>query len=245
MNLPVPPPWMADLPINEGYPGGLPTEATAGWKAGKPTYPQSTDYVKAWVLAIRRHCAQCGYPLNTPVYHVFTRSTVKGRIEAKPQIPADIHPGGLYELGIPGPRHRSCAFYAAAGACPYLRYPTSRRRLSNHATRGDAVIMGFRNYGVLFHPSGREGDPDVDLGYFDVAESVPFDTYADLTDAYEQAVTADAKLDFTRDTRLFWTDSRDDLERLNAMITVDLKKVKAWHESVTTVGGHAYRLQLP
>ena len=138
--------------------------------------------------------------------------------------------------------HRSCAIYSAA-VCPFLRHIISRRRLTDHTTRGQAIIAVFNSYG-LFNPPGHTA---VMLGYFDLVVELPVNNCAAT---YAAAVAADTKLNFTTTPRLYWTDSPDDSRRLNAMYERDslnariaLGATRFGHGSpVTNVRGHAYRL---
>ncbi|BCZ24857.1 hypothetical protein MYSE111917_16600 [Mycobacterium senriense] len=222
------PPWLADMPRLDEFPN-LVAPADTDWKSGKPL--KGADIRRSEALGMRRCCEVCGYPIPGRVYTVVAEG---GSTDSH-----FLYPGGLYAQLV-GPVHRSCAFYAVI-ACPYLKYRTARRKLSDHAARGAAMIVGFNNYG-RFQPPGHT---DVCFGYFGIAEEIPFNTYNDIAANYDDAVAADANLRFTTAPRLYWTDSPADQQRLDATLAADTAETTArLHEAVTTVGGHPYRLHL-
>jgi hypothetical protein len=228
--LPTPPPWLADLPPLH-HPkakalDGQPSPATSHWDAGKPIFSQ--DLRKSWVLALRRRCWICGYPLATesPGYVISTEPDSNG------------YYGALHTNGF-GPAHRSCAFYACAGPCPYLAHHTSRRRLTDHQQRGTALIRGFRHYAVVFPPA-LPGYPT--FGYYDATEAIPLTNTARMAALYAEAVTADVATNFTAKPRLTWTAAPDDMQRLVTTWSEDKQQLQAWaRTAVLTIDGHNYR----
>ncbi|KLO46351.1 hypothetical protein ABW17_03315 [Mycobacterium nebraskense] len=130
--------------------------------------------------------------------------------------------GGLYTAGSGG-LHKSCALYACA-ACPFLRYPKSRRRVTGRAHRGALSLKGFDHYGIFFPP-----DPRIFMlfGYYDAAETIPLPSQVHIAELYERAVKADAATEFITTSRLYWTDAPDDLRLLNATWSEDWNKLQA------------------
>lgn len=228
-HVPPAPPWMADLPPLH-HPRSRafhnqPTLAAGQWQAGKPIF--GIDQRKARMLGIRCRCFQCGYPIPATSYLIRTETDTPGLL-----------PGGLHTQAF-GPLHRSCALYAAAGACPFLRYGKSRRRLTDHTMRGNAQIIGFTDCAVVF-PKGH-----IDwmcFGYFGHLERIPLANRELIDELYAQAIRADDKLNFTATDPLHWTDSPPDLQRLNTMWTHDINTLRAWAQtSIVTVNGYRYR----
>jgi hypothetical protein len=227
---------MTDLPNHPALRGEVPVLAAVPWVDGKPRFPPSFDPQRCIALGIRRRCMSCGHPINSHAYRI-----VVGAPASEP-----VHTENI----VGPPLHRSCAFYAAGGPCPFLRYRISRRRETDHTVRGHAAIVGFRDYGIAFHPptplqttAGEKFSP-VSWAYFNIAEEVPFRTSADIAGMYEESVTADAKLNFTSN-RLYWTGTTDDQQRLDAMVEADARTIYAWHKqgAVTNVAGHTYQIQ--
>ncbi|BCZ24856.1 hypothetical protein MYSE111917_16605 [Mycobacterium senriense] len=232
---PTRPPWTARLPTLDDF-HGLPAPAGNSWESGQPVKANG-DGARSFVLGARRRCWLCGYPLGPRVYAIFTETGEHYR-----------YPGPLFAGA--NAMHRSCAIYSAV-VCPFLRHNISRRRLTDHSTRGQAFVAGFNGYG-LFNPPGHASAPTASaavlLGYFDLAEELPANTCAAN---YRAAVAADAKLKFTTTPRLYWTDSPEDSRRLNAMYQKDSMhaRIGLAHSgighgggSLTTVGGYTYRL---
>jgi hypothetical protein len=241
MNLPKPPPWMADLPPMPGFPD-MPAPVDSAWESGKPL--KIPDSRKTCALGIRRRCWVCGYPLppGPPVYVIATEG---GATDSH-----FVYPGGLYAQKKDGPLHASCTFYAAI-VCPYLRYRTSRRlRDTANLMRGQAIIVGFNHYG-LFQPPAHNR---VVFGYFDIAEEIrlPNKSGSDIHAKYTDAVEADRKLKFTTTERISLTDSPADRRRLDAMLEADETNTAIMFATNrfgrgspdTIVGGHPYRIQL-
>lgn len=170
----------------------------------------------------------CGYPLNNIGYVVVTENDVTNRY------------GELHTAGS-GPLHLSCALYAMA-ACPFLRYRTSRRRVTGDTHRGAASIHGFDHYGVFFPP-----DPRIFMlfGYYDPIETVQLTNQTHVAELYEAAVTATAATAFTIGSRLYWTDAADNLRRLNADWPKQWTTLQAWAQTSTvTIDGRTYRGRL-
>jgi hypothetical protein len=147
--------------------------------------------------------------------------------------------------------HKSCAIYAAH-VCPYLKYKSSRLQFykwpgSEAENRGDAAILGFNRYGIAYYteaPPCNGRKHRYSFGYYAQAERTPYDSFRDLLPLYEAAIAADAKVIDTS-TRLYWTESAADLQRLKACekqdnYTIASKKAGA----LINVNGHMYRLAL-
>ncbi|KAA1248231.1 hypothetical protein F0Q45_21795 [Mycobacterium simiae] len=228
MRSPAPPPWMADIPPLHNPRAkalaGLPSHAASHWEAGGPVF--SVDPRKMRILAIRGRCWQCGYPLAGPGYVIITEGN-NGQY------------GALHVQDF-GPLHRSCALYACAGACPFLRYPTSRRRLTaDHRQRGTATVQGFTTVAVVF-PPGLITVPR--FGYHTPAEAISITNLARTAELYAQAVTDDAATRFTATPRLHWTDTPNDTARLAADWTQTKNTLQTWAQtSVVTIDGQIYR----
>jgi len=177
------------------------------------------------VLAVRQHCWQCGYLIAGPVYVISTEQDNNHLY------------GDLYTQAF-GPLHRSCALYAAL-ACPFLRYPKSRRRIGDRSPRGTASIQGFNHCGAFFPPSPITF---MCFGYFSATETIPLTDHARIAELYEKAVSVDAATGFTRTPRLSWTDSADDVRRLTDAWSEEKQKLQAWaRTSVVTIDGRTYR----
>lgn len=234
---PTPPPWVADLPRMSFH--DLPALAGIPWEAGQPTAGAGCKK-RTQVLGCRRACLLCGYRLGPRVCVVFT------------------DPGTHYQF--PGPvyagtaaMHRSCALYSAA-VCPFLRYETSKKRRTTHALRGGACVAEFDSYGMFYPPSpwlGGQLDGVVSavwFGYFDLADELPI---GECAANYASAVAADAALEFTTTPRLYWTDTPDDAQSLDAMwqrasryASTALLATPFGPAPSVTVGGHPYRMKL-
>ncbi|WP_368834363.1 hypothetical protein [Mycobacterium intracellulare] len=193
-------PWMAELPPlhhprSKGLDGSQPSLAACAWVEGKPVF--SLDQRKLRILALRRRCWCCGYPLDGTCYVVTTETDIANRN------------GDLYTSGSGG-LHKSCAVYACA-ACPFLRHHKARRRVTGRAQRGRLFLNGFRNYAVVFP---RDPRVFMTFGYYHATETIPLTSRAQVGDLYEQTLTADAATEFTFEPRLYWTDAPDDMRRL-------------------------------
>lgn len=226
MHLPGPPPWMADLPRLHTRARAFhrqPSHAASHWEAGQPVF--TVDQRKARILAIRDCCWQCGYPIAGPGYVIITETDNN-------DLYGDLHTQGF------GPLHRSCALYACAGACPFLRYRKSRRRLTGHTLRGTASIQGFRHYGVFFPPSPIT---TMCFGYYTPTETIPLTNQAHIADLYKQAVADDAATPFTATPRLYWTDAPDDMRRLHAEWAETKQTILDAQTSTVTIDRHTYR----
>lgn len=227
MHLPTPPPWMADMPPlhsprAKAY-DGLPSHASSQWQADGPIF--SVDVRKLRILALRGRCWQCGYPVHPPGYVVVTETDINDRY-------GDLHTQTF------GAMHASCALYACA-ACPFLRYPTSRRRVTGDTHRGTACIKGFNHHAVVFPPH-----PSIFMlfGCWSPTETIPITNQARVAELYEQAVTADAATKFTASPRLTWADTPDDMRRLRTTWSEDWQTLQSWaRTSVVTINGQAYR----
>lgn len=152
-----------------------PAFAACQWVDGKPIL--SLDLRKLRILALRGRCWLCGYPVIGAGYQVVTEEDITNRY------------GELHTEGS-GPIHVSCALYSV-GACPFLRYGRSRRRMTGDAYRGTLTIRGFRDFGVFFPPD----DPDgvfMCFGYFRPTETIEITNQAQVAELYEQALSADA-----------------------------------------------------
>ncbi|MCV7428065.1 hypothetical protein [Mycobacterium montefiorense] len=202
-----------------------PAFAACQWISGKPIL--SLDIRKLRILALRRRCWLCGYPVIGAGYQVVTEEDVCDRY-------GDLHTEGS------GPIHLSCALYSVA-ACPFLRYGRSRRRITGDAYRGVLSIKGFGEFGVFFPPA----DPDgvfMLFGFFNPTEMIAITNQTRVADLYEQALIADAATGFTETQRLYWTDATADVHRLGGEWFDAWQKLLAWAQtSVITVNGHDYR----
>lgn len=128
--------------------------------------------------------------MRDPVYRVWVDGVARNS-----------YPGDVWTSTGIGPLHKSCAIYSAIH-CPYMKYPTSVRRLQDGSPRGHAIITGHRRHGLYFHSepiSGWAGHAWSHC-YVDAVESIHFETWRDLIPAYEDAITE--KVDVS--TRLFW-----------------------------------------
>ncbi|WP_156745105.1 hypothetical protein [Mycobacterium sp. 1165178.9] len=178
------------------------------------SFPETSsgDNVRAAALALRRRCSACGCNLTGNVYNVWTESPDEERA------PWVIWRNNIYISGRPGPMHKSCALWAALQQCPFLRHPTSRRKLSNPgARRGDAALVGFARHGFGFNDPQ---DPDWVFTWVDVTESISYVASRDLLPVYAEAVATDAKL-IDIQSRLYWTDSAMDSHLLRECKRVD------------------------
>ncbi|GAB4597529.1 hypothetical protein MOKP4_38470 [Mycobacterium avium subsp. hominissuis] len=228
MHPPAPPPWMADLPAlhhprAKALDGQQPSLAAAAWVEGRPVF--SLDVRRLRTLALRRRCWCCGYPLDETGYLVVTEADITDRY-------GDLHTAGS------GALHISCALYSMA-VCPFLKYRTSRRRVTGRAQRGALSLNGFRNYAVVFPP-----DPRIFMlfGHYDATETTRITTREHVADLYEAAVDADAARGFTATPRLFWTDDGRDMRCLNAEWSQSWQKLQCWAQtSVLAIGGRTYR----
>jgi hypothetical protein len=241
VKLPLEPPWMADLPRLEVRPQ-YPCPATVDWVDGHPDGTGS-GYVRSLVLASRRRCSFCGYPLRRgqPVYAVVWGGSAS---EFGPANNYTVWPGPLFGVHRLGPVHRSCAIYPASGGCPFLKYPQSAGRTWPNIglRRGDAVLMGFRRYGLVFVNPATNVDSHV-WGFAGPVETVPFPTFKTIEPLYEESIARDAKLVDMTQERYFWTDSADDIARLSSMWASDSVKFTQWQmSSWETVGGYTYRM---
>ncbi|WP_157901033.1 hypothetical protein [Mycobacterium terramassiliense] len=188
-------------------------------------------------LGLRRACSMCGYPMprGKPVYHVFTTSPQQHLHSA--------HGGGVVTHPSPGPMHRSCAAYSTA-SCPFLKYRQSRRRSARHVTRGDAEIVGFENFGMVFFAEPtRRGDLR-EWGYLGQCEGVPYASWKDMARMYDAMIAADAKVIDTSKPRLYWTDSDLDRGRLMECARIDRVRLLQLRGSIPAVVGNGYRMAL-
>lgn len=228
MDLPAPPPWLDGLPPlhhprAKGLDGQQPSLAACAWVEGRPVF--SIDQRRLRILALRRRCWCCGYALDGTGYLVVTETDITNRY------------GRLHTSGS-GPLHFSCALYSMA-VCPFLKYRTSRRRVTGRTQRGALSLNGFRNYAVSFPP-----DPRIFMlfGYYGATETVQLADRAQVAELYEAAVTADTATEFTAEPRLFWTDAPDDLRRLNAEWLKAWTTLQFWSQtSVLTLDDSTYR----
>lgn len=219
---------MADLPLlhhprAKGFDGWQPSLAACAWVEGRPVF--SIDVRRLRVLALRRRCWCCGFPVDGAGYVVVTEADVTDRY-------GDLHTAGS------GPLHLSCALWSCA-VCPFLRYGKSRRRVTGHSQRGTLSMIGFNGYAVIFPP-----DPNVFMtfGHFDATETIQLTNQAQVAQLYDQAVITDTATNFTATPRLYWTDSTDDLRPLNTTWAEDWNTLQSWaHTSVVTIDGRTYR----
>ncbi|SRR5689334_22193301 len=230
MHLPPSPPWLKDMPGID-HPAkafrGLPSHAASEWKSGRPHF--LIDLRRARILAVRGCCWQCGRPLTGPGYAVITEDD-DGKYDRDSFMPAGL-----------GPLHRSCVLYACAGACPYLRYPTSRRRLRGPGLRKAAAIHGFGGCAIVWLPGPTPSSDGVPcFGHYSPTETIQLTNRARIAELYEQAVIADAATNFTATPRLYWSDSPDDLRRLDADWQEAEQIILAAHTSTMTINGHTY-----
>ncbi|WP_368834365.1 hypothetical protein [Mycobacterium intracellulare] len=80
------------------------------------------------------------------------------------------------------------------------------------------------------------------FGYFNPTERVLLTNPAGLADLYVQAVTADAATGFTAMPPVRWTDTRDDIRRLEADWSEAKQKLQVWAQtSVVKINGCGYR----
>lgn len=200
---------------------GLPSHAASHWVSGKPIF--SVDQRKMRILGVRQRCWQCGYSIAGRGYAVVTEADHNDGY-------GDLHTQAF------GPLHRSCSLYAAL-ACPYLRYPKSRRRLGDSSQRGTASILGFKHYGVFFPPSPITF---ICFGYFSATGKIQLTNQAHVADLYEQAVSDDAATGFTTAPRLYWTDSPADLRRLSIDWKHTRGLLQAWANHTITINGNTY-----
>lgn len=229
MQLPTPPPWMADLPLPM-HPRAafqkLPSTAASRWVSGQPT--AQFDQRKLRILAIRRRCWCCGYPTESPHWTVITDAEANHRY-------------GQLHTQTSGPLHLSCALYACL-ACPFLRYPTSRRRLTGDGTRGIACIKGFDQFGLFIPP--RNPNVYMTFGYFMPIGTTELTSLASTAELYEKSLTADTASDLTATPRLFWTDAPDDARHFQINWFSFLTTLQAARTEFVTINGHCYRGQL-
>ena len=240
MKPPTEPPWMAGLPRLKVRPQ-YPCPPTVDWVDGHPDGTGS-GYVRSLVLGMRRRCSFCGYPLRRghPVYAVVWGGSAREFSSANNY---SLWPGPLVGVHRLGPVHRSCAIYPASGGCPFLKYPQSAGRTWPNIglQRGDAVLMGFRKYGLVFVNPSKHTDSHV-WGFAEPVETVPFPTFKTIAPLYEEAVARDAALVDTTQERYFWTDSADDVARLNSMFASDSARFARWQvSSWENVNGYPYR----
>jgi hypothetical protein len=82
------------------------------------------------------------------------------------------------------------------------------------------------------------------FGYYAQAERSPYDSFRDLLPAYEEAIAADAK-EIDTSTRLYWTDSASDVQRLEECKKQDDYTIAAKRPGAFTwANGYIYRLAL-
>ncbi|MEE2855398.1 MAG: hypothetical protein VX424_22415 [Actinomycetota bacterium] len=228
MHVPPSPPWLRDMPGID-HPAkafeGLPSHAASEWKSGRPHF--TVDQRRARILAVRGRCWQCGYPVNGPGFAIVTEDDAKYYRDS-------------FMPAILGPLHRSCALYACAGACPYLRYPTSRRRLRGPGLRKTASIHGFARCAILWLPGPMPSIDVMCFAHFSPTEIIPIASPARIAELYEQAVTTDAATNFTATPRLTWTDSPDDMQRLNTDWAEARQVIFEAKASTVTIGGRDY-----
>jgi hypothetical protein len=156
-----------------------------------------TDPVRIKALALRRRCPTCACPLprNRPVYRQFPRVTLGS--------------GVFTATGLP-PQHWSCAVYARL-VCPWLSHPLGRGRKSGVLRASDVRISGFSRDGVMLTADMITGEqPFLTYAYVEPVDAIPFDSWRDLLEAYEQSLGDD--IDTT--TRLHW--GPEDEDRLAA-----------------------------
>ncbi|OMC33430.1 hypothetical protein A5739_08805 [Mycobacterium colombiense] len=123
--------------------------------------------------------------------------------------------------------------------CPFLRYRKSRRRITGDSMRGTASIKSFNQFGVFFPPHQIIY---MTFGYFSPAETIPLTNLAHVSELYETALTADAATNFTATPRLSWTDTPDDVQRLNLQWFWCFTKLQEWAQSsVVTIDRNIYR----
>lgn len=212
--LPMLAPWIADLPRDAR---GFPAPAEAGWQDGQPVLSKvATDRKVA--LGIRRCCAVCGYemPKGTLVYRAWAQGDAAHMRQYERK--------HSHDLG--GPLHLSCTLFSAM-ACPYLREKNSRlgkaSEINPGARRGTrAAIMGFDDFGLLIYAEPHNfldpALPPPHFAYVELVADIGYRDGSELADQYEAAIEADAKIIDTSRTRLYWTDSRGDLESLESAL---------------------------
>jgi hypothetical protein len=143
----------------------------------------------------------------------------------------------------------------SALACPYLKHPSARRRQYEPSqtvvTRGAAHILTFRHYGVVLFEDAQlpfQRDGAHNWGHFGCVELLTYNTWKDIFPLYDDAIAADAEfIDIA--TRLYWTDSPEDQERLKACVREDEEAIEL-NKSTSVyvdgwVGGHSYQLLVP
>jgi hypothetical protein len=254
------PPWLVDLPnLNYSRFQDLPAIAHNSWSNGRPLGPMgrvATDAVRVAVLALRRACFICGYPLASghPVYGVYTTGSPHTRaspsqvcrsreIPERPPVLSARNPGqgywcgddnDMYVTGL-GPGHLSCAYYAAA-VCPFLKYPASVTHFQGEGrdvVRGAAQIAGWGKMGVVFFD-----EPGLyrRIGLRDIVSQTPlYGGWKDLAPDYEAVVEADAEIIDTSERRLYWTDSPADIRELLTLWRGDEHMAK-WAKRVPGAG---------
>jgi hypothetical protein len=131
-----------------------------------------------------------------------------------------------------------------------MKYKTSAHRIPEYkgGTRGEAMIVGFRQYGVAFftEPVNRGlGLTTRRLwGYLDPVERVPFESWKETLPLYEGALADDAKVIDTS-TRWEWSDSPAHERHLKETADHDDRHLRLLRiGAMRCVNGYWYRLAL-
>ncbi|OBH28061.1 hypothetical protein A5692_23525 [Mycobacterium sp. E342] len=208
------------------------------------SFPGQTggDQRRYLALEMRGRCSMCGIsmPRGKPVYGIFNCAEGRDALSE-----AEKHPGGVYvRFSHPGSMHRSCAIYSAM-VCPYLRHRRARRHRLRpwEIRRGRAEVLGFDHRGIgFFTETPTNASDNRAWAYFGLAESIPYGSWRELWPLYDDAIAADGKIiDYS--SRLHWTDSQEDQNRLAYLSSVDRATVARMRATATTaMGGYVYRL---
>lgn len=218
--LPEPPPWIADLPIDTR---GFPVPAEVGWPAVDSPKFDSVDSQRKIALGFHNACAVCGYELHADsrVYRAFAQSdAVEIRLNQSERT-----------MDPSGPIHLSCVLYSAM-ACPYLREKTARlgpdSKVNPGARRGTrASVMGFEGYGLLvcsqpFGPPGEQHTPQ--FAYRTLVEDIHYQSGAELADRYVTAVKTDSGIINTDVPRWYWDGTQNRAVETEAVRAIRLIK---------------------
>jgi hypothetical protein len=138
-------------------------------------------------------------------------------------------PGGVFTSRPPGPAHKSCAIYSAL-VCPFFKYATSRRHHGGSEARGDGVLLAFAGCGSAYFAEPLEGGANYAFAYTELEQRIHFEASRDLVALYDDAIALDAKVIDTS-TRLYWSDSPADRQRLMECKQADNVTINLRHQA--------------
>lgn len=141
------------------------------------------------------------------------------------------YPGGLFTSPA-APAHKSCLAYSVL-VCPHL----------HKSSRGDAAIVGWRQYGIPFFREDGFGNTLFRFAYWSEAERVSYHHWRDVLPMYDDIVAADTEI-IDVSTRMYWSDSIKDIEKLASLFLADratLRNLRA-NEASTMIDEHTYAL---